>query len=64
MTGATRDARRALLVLAGSYAVGNDSLTDLMRIADGVVLVPVWLVWTGRIGRVARPLYQAASCGV
>lgn len=48
----------ALLVLAGSYAAGNDNLTDLMRIADGVVLVPVWLVWTGR----AWPLYQAARC--
>ena len=40
-----------LLVLAGSYAAGNDNLTDLMRVADGVVLLPVWLVWTGRTGR-------------
>ena len=40
-----------LLVLAGSYAVGNDNLTDLMRVADGVVLLPVWLVWSGRIRR-------------
>ena len=39
-----------LLVLAGSYAVGNDGLTDLMRVADGVVILPVWLVWSGRIG--------------
>lgn len=38
-----------LLVLAGSYAVGNDSFTDLMLIADGVVLLPVWLVWSGHI---------------
>ena len=38
-----------LLVLAGSYAVGNDSFTDLMVLADGVVLLPVWLVWSGRI---------------
>jgi hypothetical protein len=38
-----------LLVLAGSYAVGNDNVTDLMVLADGVVLLPVWLVWSGRI---------------
>ena len=43
-----------LLVLAGSYAVGNDGLTDLMRVADGVVLLPVWLVWSGRIGGIER----------
>ena len=43
-----------LLVLAGSYAVGNDSLTDLIRIADGVVLLPAWLVWAGRIGGIER----------
>lgn len=39
-----------LLVLAGSYGVGNDNLTDLMLIADGVALLPVWLVWSGHIG--------------
>jgi hypothetical protein len=39
-----------LLVLAGSYAAGSGNLTDLMLIADGVVLLPVWLIWTGHIG--------------
>jgi hypothetical protein len=39
-----------LLVLAGSYAAGSGNLTDLMLIADGVVLVPVWLIWSGFIG--------------
>lgn len=38
-----------LVVLAGSYAAGNDTLTDLMLIADGVVLLPGWLVWSGHI---------------
>jgi hypothetical protein len=40
----------ALLVLAGSYAAGSGDLTDLMLIADGVVLLPVWLIWSGHIG--------------
>ena len=39
-----------MLVIAGSYAAGNGDLTDLMLLAGGVVLLPVWLVWTGRIG--------------
>jgi hypothetical protein len=39
----------AMLVAAGSYAAGNDSLSDLMLFADGVVLLPVWLIWAGRL---------------
>jgi hypothetical protein len=39
-----------LLVLAGSYAAGSGNLTDLLLIADGVVLLPVWLIWSGSIG--------------
>ena len=39
-----------LLVLAGFYAAGSGSLTDLMLLADGVVLLPVWLIWSGSIG--------------
>jgi hypothetical protein len=49
-----------LLVLAGSYAVGNDNVTDLMLIADGVVLLPGWLIWSGRIGA-TRHISPAAS---
>ena len=44
----------AMLVIAGSYAVGNGDLTDLMLVAGGVVLLPVWVVWTGRIGRMGQ----------
>ena len=40
-----------MLVTAGSYAAGNDSLSDLMLFAGGVVL-PAWLIWAGRIGAV------------
>lgn len=39
-----------LLVLAWSYAAGNGSLSDLLLVADGLVLLPLWLIWTGRIG--------------
>jgi hypothetical protein len=41
-----------LLVLAWSYAAGNGSLSDLLLIADGLVLLPLWLIWTCRIGGV------------
>ncbi len=40
----------AMLVTAGAYAAGNGSLSDLMLFAGGVVLVPLWLIWTGRTG--------------
>ena len=33
-----------LLVLAWSYAAGNGNLSDLMLIADAVVLLPLWLI--------------------
>ncbi len=39
-----------MLVTAGSYAVGNGGLTDLVLLAGGVVLLPAWLIWTGRVG--------------
>lgn len=48
-----------LLVLAGSYAVANNNLTDLMLIADGVVLVPAWLVWSARIGGIKHTSPEA-----
>jgi hypothetical protein len=41
-----------LLVLAWSYAAGNGNLSDLILIADGTVLLPLWLIWTIRIRRI------------
>jgi hypothetical protein len=38
-----------LLVTAWSYAAGYGDLTNLMLLAGGVVLLPAWLVWTGRM---------------
>jgi hypothetical protein len=38
------------LVTAASYAAGDGDLADLMLLAGGTVLLPAWLVWTGRIG--------------
>jgi len=49
-TGYTIVTALTLLALAWSYAAGNDSLPDLLLIADGLVLLPLWLIWTGRIG--------------
>jgi hypothetical protein len=39
-----------LLVLAWSYATANGDLSDLLLIATGIVLLPLWLIWTGRTG--------------
>ena len=39
-----------LLVLAWLYAAGNGSLSDLLLTADGLLLLPLWLMWTGRLG--------------
>jgi hypothetical protein len=41
-----------LLVLAWSYATANGDLSDLLLIIDGLVLLPLWLIWTGRLGRI------------
>jgi len=38
-----------MLVTAGSYGAGNDTLSDLMLFATGVAVLPAWLIWTGRI---------------
>jgi hypothetical protein len=45
----------AMLATAGAYAAGNDSLTDLMLVASGGVLLPVWLIWASRIGGAGQP---------
>jgi hypothetical protein len=42
-----------LLALAWSYAGDDAGRTDLLLLAGGVVLLPVWLVWTGRLLRAA-----------
>ncbi len=44
-----------LLGTAGAYAVGSDSLTDLMLIASGGVLLPGWLIWASRLGGTRYP---------
>ena len=49
-----------LLVLAWSYAAGNGSRSDLMLIADGLVLLPLWLIWTGRLGGIGPGSPSAA----
>jgi hypothetical protein len=36
------------LVTAASYAVGNGGFSDLMLFISGAVLLPLWLIWTGR----------------
>jgi len=38
-----------MLATAWSYATGSDNLPELMLIAGGVVLLPVRLIWAGRI---------------
>jgi hypothetical protein len=43
-----------LLVLAWSYATANGDLSDLLLSAVGVVPLPLWLIWTGRISRNAQ----------
>ena len=37
------------LVTAWSYAAGNGDVTDLMLLADGVAVTPLWMVWTSRL---------------
>jgi len=41
-----------MLVLAWSYATSNSDLSDLLLFAVGVVPLPLWLIWTCRIGRI------------
>jgi hypothetical protein len=42
-----------MLALSGAYAAANGNLTDLLLVAGGALLLPVWLVWTGRLLRTA-----------
>lgn len=40
-----------MFAISGSYAAGDGSLTDVMLLIGGIVLLPSWLLWTGHIGR-------------
>jgi hypothetical protein len=42
-----------LLALSGAYAAGNGDLIDLLVVTGGALLLPLWLVWTGRLLRTA-----------
>jgi hypothetical protein len=48
-----------MLATAGAYAIGNDNFLDLMLIASGGVLLPVWLIWASRIGGTGHPAPNA-----
>ena len=40
----------AMVGTAASYAGGNGDLSDVMLLISGAVLLPGWLIWTGRLG--------------
>jgi hypothetical protein len=42
-----------MLTLSGADAAGNGDLVDLLLVASGALLLPVWLVWTGWLPRTA-----------
>jgi hypothetical protein len=44
------------LTLSAAYAVGDGDLVDLLLVTGGVVLLPAWLVWSGRLLRRAIPV--------
>jgi|SRR5438034_8770202 len=48
--GYTAAIAAVMLVTAGVYAAGNGGFEDLMLAVGGVVLLPLWLIWTGRTG--------------
>jgi len=37
--------------LSGAYAAADGDLIDLLLVAGGALLLPAWLVWTGRLPR-------------
>jgi hypothetical protein len=41
------------LVLTGAYVDGNGDVIDPILVLGGMVLLPVWLIWTGE--RILRP---------
>jgi hypothetical protein len=44
------------LTLSGAYAADNGDLVDVLLVTGGVVLLPAWLVWSGRLLRRAIPV--------
>jgi hypothetical protein len=40
-----------LFTLSGAYTAGNGDLVDLLLVTGGGLLLPGWLVWTGRLLR-------------
>jgi hypothetical protein len=61
-----------MLVTAGSYAIGDDSFSDLMLFIAGVAVLPLWLIGTSLASGIpagtaevpgARPLARSASYG-
>ena len=44
------------LTLSAAYAAGDGDLVDLLLVTGGVVLLPAWLVWSGRLLRRAIPV--------
>ena len=42
-----------LLATAGAYAAQSYDLIDILLVVGGAVLVPIWLIWTGRLLREA-----------
>jgi hypothetical protein len=48
--GYTAAVALAMLVIAWSYGAGDSGVTNTLLVACGAVLVPAWLLWTGRIG--------------
>jgi hypothetical protein len=49
-----------LLATAGAYAAQSFDLVDVLLVAGGAVLLPLWLVWTGRLLRAAEepPIFE------
>jgi hypothetical protein len=45
----------AMLATAGAYAAGHDNFLDLMLVASGGVLLPIWLIWASRISGTGQP---------
>ena len=44
-----------LLATAAAYAARSFDLVDLLLVAGGALLLPAWLVWTGRVLNGAAP---------
>jgi len=40
------------LAIAVAFADGAGDLTDVLEFAGGIVVLPLWLLWTGRVARV------------